>query len=129
MTLAAISDQTYSTRRPLPYDTNGVGGTAVYLQDVNFVAIMPLVAQGLSSVGIPMPKNKQLANLNTKQWVTSAEYQTHIEDSVEVTKIPDIVDNDTLVVNGTKYKVFRADHWPATSLLKGFVYLTIEESN
>ncbi len=126
--LTAIADATYSTKRSPAKSSGKTGVSVTNLEGVKFWPIMPLT-QGDTTINRPPQfANKAVSGRVKEFWITAAEYQTHTDNSVEVTQVPDIIERDVLVADGTNYKVRDVQNWPATGSTLAFIYLLIEES-
>lgn len=68
-----------------------------------------------------------LEGTGVQLWEAYAEAQTHTDDSVETTGVPDIAEGDTITVNGLTYAVRWARVQPATGSFGATLMLYITE--
>lgn len=126
--LSKMATATYSTRRNPVDDGSGIDPSVAYLTGVKFVPIMPIVQGDGSDRPVRRPPNSAISGTVKKYLTTMAESQPHVENSVAVDKVPDIIRGDTLVTGSDEYTVFEIDNWSATVALLAGVYVTLEES-
>ena len=126
--LSKMATATYSTKRSPAASSNKGGASATHLTGVSFVPIMPLVAAGMGGSNIPKAPMQAVTGRIKDFWITMAEYQTHVDSTVTVTQVPDVIEGDVLVAGGTDYKVREVQNWAATTKLLAGIYVTVEES-
>ena len=125
--LSKMATATYSTKRSPAKVTGKTGAAATNLTGVKMVPLMPLVVGSAVGNTVNSP-NKALSGRIKDYWITAAEYQAHTDSTVAVTRVPDIIEGDVLVVGSTNYKVKGVDNWPASISQLAFIYVTVEES-
>jgi hypothetical protein len=72
--------------------------------------------------------NEPIQGQTKELWETYMEYQTHTDDSVTVTQLPDVKEGDVVVVGSVDYGVRRVFEWPAAGGLLPFIRVVLEES-
>ena len=124
--LTKMSTATYSTKRNPAMSSSKRSVSVAKLSSVASVPIMPAVAgQGAMT---PMPISDPIRGQQLDLYETYIEYQTHVDSSVTVTQLPDVKENDMVVVGSVNYKVRRVETWPATSSLLSYLRVLLEES-
>ena len=126
MSFAKLATETYSTKRSPVYSSGKTGLPSTHLTNVKCVAIMPLISG--DSDKIQRPANISVSGRVKKHWITSTQVHQHTDGGSTVTKLPDIIEDDILVVGSKNYNVKEVHSWPATSSTPAFLYLVIEES-
>jgi hypothetical protein len=123
--LTKMSTATYSTKRN-PAASGGKGGVSVTnLTNLSCTPIMPSLS--LTNTN-PMMVNEPVKGQVKDLYETYIEYQAHTDGGSPVTQLPDVIENDIVVVGSTDYKVRRVENWPATTTLLAFLRVILEES-
>ena len=123
--LSTMATATYSTKRNPAKVAGKTGASVTNLTGVKMLPIMPLV-QGETSVNtFPSSIKKAVSGRIKGYWLTSAEYQTHVDSTVSVTQVPDIIEGDVLVVGSKSYKVRDVQYLVLVGLYKGYDLLVV----
>lgn len=122
-TFNGLGTATYSTERPPAYASNERGDPVEYLTGVSFVSVMPAdLSKEPINVRDPMQGQANVI------WEAYVEKQSHVEDSVTVDQVPDILKGDFVVdEDATEYHVRRVEIWPLTAATAGFLRLILEQ--
>lgn len=126
MSMSKFTTATYSTKRSPVYVASKTGVPVAHLTNVKCVPIMPLIKG--ESDNITRAVNVSVSGRVKGHWVTSTQVHSHTDGGVSVTQLPDIIEDDILVVGSKEYNVKEVHSWPATSSLPAFLYLIVEES-
>jgi hypothetical protein len=122
-TFNGLGTAIYSTKRPPAYASSKRGGPTEYLTGVSFVSVMPA---DISKE--PIKTSDPIQGQANVIWEAYAEKQSHVEDSVTVDQVPDILKGDFVVdESAIEYHVRRVEIWPLTTATKGFLRLILEE--
>jgi hypothetical protein len=122
MSFKKLARDTYSTKRPPARVDGKRGGTPVtHLENVPFVPLYPKRESNTSAQG--------RAETIVEGIEFYAQYSTHTDGGVEVTQVPDVVEDDYIVdSNGNEYKVTYVGTWPQTNVRKSFIQVITEEA-
>ena len=113
-------------RRSAPDATTGkTGGHSTYLQNVLITPVMLAGAKGEHyTVGV-----SNMDGVFTYAYEAYTESHVHDKDSVEVSELPDIRENDLVAIDSITYVVKRAAIDTATSAFGQTLYLYLDENN
>ena len=128
MPLANFMSAIATTERlPAPDGNGKIGARATWLEDVNVTPVMlnpekSRTAQRATTVsGLP--------GVSVYVAETYTESHAHTKDGNPVTELPDIRENDLIIVDGDSYIVRRAAKDTVTSAFGNTLYIYLDEDN
>lgn len=129
MTLSLMMTESATTqRRGAPEGAQDkTGGFATWLENVSLVPVQAPSVRGQQMVQAQTVSG--MPGVNTYRFETYTESHTHDKDSVEVTELPDIRENDKITIAGITYIVKRALPDSPTFSFGKTLYIFLDRDN